>query len=460
MKPLKFGTDGVRGVANEGLLPEHAFAIGMAAGRLLHELGLPLRVLLGRDTRRSGTMLGAAIASGLCAAGVEVTALGVAPTGAISMLTRTGDYGLGVVISASHNPAPDNGIKLIAGDGRKLASEHEARILELMGTEFSDRPTGSAIGRIISSQEELERYMAFLESLVPERLDGETIFVDASHGAGFELGVEVFRRLGASVQVIGASPDGDNINLSCGATHPMTLQDAVRGQDALGGVAYDGDADRAVFADSQGRLVNGDRTMAIWAAHWRQQGAFDPPIIVGTVMSNGGFEQYARGNGVQLERADVGDKYVSARMTELGAKVGGEQSGHIIFAERGPTGDGLVTALELFRVLKREERDLASFFDEFANFPQVLINVSVDDKDGWDSREAILLAREAALALVGDSGRFSLRASGTQPMIRVMAESPDLSVRDEAADLVVQALLKELGGSVYSRVDLTYALGD
>ncbi len=457
---IKFGTDGVRGVANQALRPEDAFAIGLAAGRLLKEQGATPQVVIGRDTRRSGTMLGAALAAGFCSAGVDVTSLEVAPTGAMSFIARTGEYGMGAVISASHNPAEDNGIKLIAHDGKKISDSDEARVIELMGQEFATRPIEGEVGEITASRDELDRYMDFLESLVPERFEGMTLAIDGAHGAGYELGIEIFRRLGASVVVLGDAPDGMNINAEGGATKPETIQDLTQSSGAVAGIAYDGDADRAVFSDSRGRLVNGDRTMAIWASHWRQHGGFEPPIIVGTVMSNGGFASYASSNGIQLERADVGDKYVSRRMVELGAIVGGEQSGHIIFAERGPTGDGLVTALELMRVLKRERRDLASFYDEFENYPQLLVNVKVARKEGWEINPTVNAAIQQAAALVAPEGRLNVRASGTQPMIRVMGEAPEASKRDEAVDLVANTLLAELGGEIYSRVDLTHALGD
>lgn len=460
MARIKFGTDGVRGVANRALLPEDAFAIGLAAGRLIRELGLAPRVLLGRDTRQSGTMLGAALAAGFCSSGVEVTALGWAPTGAISYLTRTGDYALGAVISASHNPAEDNGIKLIAHDGRKISDEHEKRVVALLDEPFLDRPEGGDVGAIVSSREELARYEQFLLSLVPEGLDGLKVVVDMAHGAGVGVGADVFEKLGATVIRTGEHPDGANINAEGGATKPERIQELAKLHQADLGVAYDGDADRAVFADADGNLVNGDRMMGIWAAHWRRHGQFEPAVIVGTVMSNGGFEAYVRSEGIHLERTDVGDKYVSRRMAELGAKIGGEQSGHIIIAERGPTGDGLVTALELARVLKREGKPLAEFTAAFENWPQLLVNVKVDRKEGWTENPVVRGAISQAEAALDGAGRLNVRASGTQPMLRVMVEASDAGIRDEQAEAVVGALLGELGGEIYSRVDLTHALGD
>lgn len=455
-----FGTDGIRGIANEKLTPELAFRIGSGAGRALRESGQTLRVAMGRDTRQSGTMLGAALAAGFCSEGVTVTAMGVAPTGAVSTVVRTGDYGLGAVVSASHNPAPDNGIKLIGSNGAKLPDEFEMRVEALMDEESASRPVGAGVGLIESSRADLDQYMAWLETLVPESLAGLHVVVDGSQGAAYELGPEIFRRLGATVTVMACEPDGMNINSGCGATHPAAVQAKVVEVCADFGVAFDGDADRAVFADRQGRLVNGDRTMALWSAYWRGHGGLDPAAVVGTVMSNGGFAAYLQAQGVVLHRADVGDKYVAQRMRETGAKIGGEQSGHIIFAERGPTGDGLVTALEVARVIQQSGKGLDEWFDAFENWPQVLVNVQVERKDGWQENSAVVSVLAAAEATVGNSGRVNVRASGTQPMLRVMVEHDDESTRDQVADRVVETLLAELGGRIYSRVDLTHALGD
>lgn len=455
-----FGTDGVRGVANEGLSPELCYLIGLNAGRLIAEGDGPKRVVMGRDTRQSGTMLGASVASGLCSAGVDVVALGVAPTGAVSYLARTGEYDMGIVISASHNPAADNGIKLIAHDGRKVPEAQERLIEELLDVPLTERPIGSKVGKILIEDQELNRYMDYLMTLVPERLEGMTVCMDCAHGAAFELAPLIFRRLGAHVIEIGVDPDGMNINARGGATKPAMLQDMTQIENGILGIAFDGDADRAVFSDSKGRLINGDRTMALWSAHWRQHGGFEPAVVVGTVMTNGGFEAYARSQGIQLERAAVGDKYVRLRMDELGAILGGEQSGHIIFGERGPTGDGLITALEVARVLKREDRPLTEFFDAFENWPQLLTNVEVESMNGWSDHPAICSSIERAESQLGGQGRINVRASGTQPMIRVMVEADDAKLRDEVSDHVVTTMLEHLGGRIYSKVDLTHALGD
>lgn len=458
MSKKMFGTDGIRGVANQKLTPELAYSIGLAAGRWIHEQGLAPRVVIGRDTRKSGSMLGAALASGLCSAGVDVVALGVAPTGGISYITRTGDYSLGVVISASHNPAPDNGIKLIAHNGRKVSDNDEARIEQLMEVPFEGRPTGAEIGAIQSDRSELERYLDYLVQIVPERLEGLKLVVDGAHGAAYELGPEVFRRLGAEVIEVGVRPDGMNINAEGGATKPEVVQALTAEHEADLGIAFDGDADRAVFSDDHGRLINGDRTIAIWCGHWHDQMA--TKAAVGTVMSNGGFEKYLGSQGIRLERVNVGDKYVSAKLDEIAGSIGGEQSGHIIFPERGPTGDGLITALELLRVLRLSGKKASASFDAFENWPQLLVNVQVERMGGLQGSEAIQGAIQRAEGMVEGKGRVNVRPSGTQPMIRVMVEADDVDLRDQASDLVVQTILEQLGGEEYSRVDLTHALGD
>lgn len=456
-----FGTDGVRGVANEVLTPELAFQIGQSAGRwLATQPELPQKVVQGRDTRRSGAMIGAALAAGLCSAGVDVTSLGVVPTGCVSWVARQKAFGLAAVISASHNPAPDNGIKLIAASGTKLPAEVEDLIENTLGAEFTSRPTGPQVGELTMDRTPVEHYLDWLVSLVPEGLSNLRIAVDGSHGAAHELGIEVFRRLGAEVVTTGVEPDGVNINAEGGATKPETIQRLTTQSGAGLGVAFDGDADRAVFSDEKGNLVNGDRTMAVWCAHWAKHSRFEPPVVVGTVMSNGGFEAYLATQGIRLERAQVGDKHVSARLRELGGRVGGEQSGHIVFPELGPTGDGLVTALQIARVWKREERPMSEIAGEFENWPQILVNLTVAQKDGWEENSVIQMAIASGIKDVGDTGRVNVRASGTQPIIRVMVEAQNQSLRDAVTERIVAVMLAELGGRVYSRVDLTHALGD
>ncbi len=461
MSGRHFGTDGIRGVANQKLTPELAFKVGRAAGELLRSDGRPLRAVLGRDTRRSGPMLGAALASGLCSVGVDVTALGVVPTPTVSFAARTLGYGLGAIISASHNPAPDNGIKLVGHDGRKLPDEVESDIERRMEAESdSVRPVGGQVGALETDRSAVEAYLDALVHLVPERLDGMSVAMDAAHGAAYELGPEVLIRLGAEVVLTGAEPDGMNINAEGGATKPEHIGKVTLKTESEVGVAFDGDADRAVFCDERGRLINGDRTIGIWSGHWQRHGKLDPRIVVGTVMCNGGFERFLEGRGVALERTPVGDKYVARRLEETRARIGGEPSGHIIFPEHGPTGDGLVTMLELLRVLRREGRPASAFYEDYTSWPQVLINVAVARRDGWEDAQAVRAAMVRGEALLDGRGRIVVRASGTQPMIRVMVEADAYAIRDEVADAIVDAMRSDLGGEIYSKVDLTHALGD
>lgn len=455
-----FGTDGIRGVANVKLTPELALDLGRAAGELLRTKTLPSRALIGLDTRQSGDMLKAAFSAGLMSSGVDVVDLSVVPTGVVSFLLRDGQYGIGVVVSASHNPAPDNGIKLLASDGRKLAEEDEQWIEAHRDEPQADRPTGAAVGRLVCGEAEIERYMAMLEAVLPEGLQGLKVAVDGAHGAAHALGPEIIRRLGAEVVTVGTSPNGTNINAEGGATKPQVIQDFTVQSSAHIGLSFDGDADRVVFSDDRGRLINGDRTMAIWCAHWAQHGGLEPPVVVGTVMSNGGFEAYMESQGVRLVRTSVGDKYVSKQMRELGARIGGEQSGHLIFSERGVTGDGLITALELLRVLVLSGRRSSELFDSYEAWPQVLVNVTVASKEALAAAERFPEVLARAEDRLGERGRINVRPSGTQPMLRVMVEADDAALRDEITEELVAALKAEVGGEIYSRVDLTHSLGE
>lgn len=454
-----FGTDGIRGVANRDLTPELAFQLGQAAGRWLMESKKTPRAVLGRDTRRSGPMLGAAMAAGLCSVGVDAVTLGIAPTPAIAYVARFGEFGLGVVISASHNPAPDNGIKMIGDNGAKLPDDDELAIERLMGPP-SDRPTGSEVGRLDAHQGELGAYAQFLMDLVPERLDGMRLVVDCAHGAAFEMAPEVFRSLGAEVISVGVEPNGMNINAEGGATKPGVVQAITQELGADLGVAFDGDADRAVFSDGLGRLINGDRTIGIWSSHWKAHGRLRNPVVIGTVMSNGGFEAYLNGRGIELKRAPVGDKYVSRQIQEFDAQIGGEQSGHIIFPDLGPTGDGLATALEVLRVLRRENRPSSEFYDEYEAWPQVLYNLRIAKREGWDQGAGVSKAMIEAENALRDHGRLNVRPSGTQPVLRLMVEADSQELRDAVSNRLIDAIQNELNGEVESQVDLTHALGD
>jgi phosphoglucosamine mutase len=454
-----FGTDGVRGIANAKLTPELAFKLGLAAARWLIATDHSPHAVIGRDTRRSGPMLGAALASGLCSGGVSVTTLGVAPTPTVSFVARTGDFSLGGIVSASHNPAPDNGIKFVGHDGRKLPDEVELQIESFM-EDGPQPPIGAGVGWLEPGPELIQAYLHFLVSVVPERLDGMKVAVDGAHGAAYALGPEVLRLLGAEVHSTGVSPDGMNINAEGGATKPETVGAFTVSSSCHVGVAFDGDADRAIFCDEHGKLINGDRTMGAWAVHRQREGDLEPAVVVGTVMSNGGFERYLTDQGIKLERTPVGDKYVAQRIQQTGALIGGEQSGHVIFPRRGPTGDGLVTMLEFLRVLKTESMPASHYSAEYEPWPQLLVNVTVAEMDGWKEKEGVAGALERGEKRLGSDGRIVVRPSGTQPMIRVMVEALDSNARDEVAASIVTAMEEDLGGKIYSRVDLTHALGD
>ncbi|MDQ2987151.1 MAG: phosphoglucosamine mutase [Armatimonadota bacterium] len=446
-----FGTDGIRGLANTKLSPDLALRLGRAAGICLAREG-GKRAVIGRDTRRSGGMLGAGLAAGFNSAGIETVSLGVVPTPTVSHAVRTtAEFQMGAVISASHNPAADNGIKFLGHDGRKLTDEVEAAI----EAEMDSAPTvvGHEVGLLKQDRQPAEVYLQWLAGLLPERLDGFKVAVDCANGAAYELAPRLLRQLGAEIVAIGTDPDGDNINSECGATNPGMIQQLTLEVGASIGVAFDGDADRCVFSDEKGVLINGDRTMGIWAA-WH--GA---PCIVGTVMSNMGFEKSLDDLGIAFERTDVGDKYVARRMQELGAKIGGEQSGHLIFSEWTPTGDGLLTAIQMLRVLRLSGCAASELPPVFENWPQLLVNVALSDKDAWKQAVSLHKYIEDQQQQL-DGGRVVVRPSGTQPMIRVMVESQDRAKRDAVADQVVSRVVSELGGHVQGRVDLTDALGD
>ena len=459
MSRKHFGTDGIRGVANQQLTPELAMSLGRAAGLWLQKSGGVPRIVVGRDTRKSGPMIEMALSAGFNSAGVDVVSLGIAPTPAVSFVARTGQFGLGVIISASHNPFPDNGIKLVGHDGRKLPDEVELEIENLMDATV-ERPIGGFIGSYTQDSTELESYLASLEAIIPTGLKGISVAVDCSHGAAYFLGPEILRRLGAEVFVIGDAPDGVNINEHGGATKPETVQQFTQSTGASFGVAFDGDADRAVFSDNKGRLINGDRTIGMWASHELKMGRLNPKSVVGTVMSNGGFEHFVASQSIKLERTPVGDKYVSQKISELGAQIGGEQSGHIIFPKHGPTGDGLVTMLEVLRVIVESGRDAASIYEDYESWPQILVNMEVADRSTWNDGELVQTALEQATKDLVGHGRINVRASGTQPIVRVMVEADTYDLRDLVAASVVGAITKEAGGKIYSRVDLTHALGD
>jgi len=454
-----FGTDGIRGVANKTLTAELALSVSLAAGKVIASQNHLKTVVIGRDTRTSGPMLESAMVSGFLSMGWDVIALGIVPTPCISYVTRTEGFDLGAVISASHNPAPDNGIKFFGSNGRKLDDSLEAEIESQMNTPIIDRPQGEKIGRLIQGIDLSRRYVDHLVSLGRD-LNGLTLAIDAANGAAYSIAIEVFTKLGAKVISTGIEPDGININAVGGATKPNTIMDLTKNSGADLGVAFDGDADRAVFSDRQGRLINGDRTMGCWAIQKKSGGALDPLEIIGTVMSNGGFERYLLSKGITLNRAPVGDKYVSERIDLTGAKIGGEQSGHIIFPEFGPTGDGIVTAIQLINSLLTSNLSAEQVYDEFEPWPQLLLNVEIPTPKDWKSNKIVADSVSEAENLLEGKGRINVRPSGTQPVLRIMIEAETQDLRDKVEETVRSALENGALARIISRIDLTYALGD
>lgn len=439
---LKFGTDGVRGVANTELTPELALTLGRAAARVLGGG----RWLIGRDTRRSGTLLGAALAAGLATEGVDVVDLGVVPTPAVAYLSAADDVPA-AMISASHNPFADNGIKLFAAGGRKLSDEIEtlleAELAALSsGGDPRPRPSGEAVGTVGADPALVERYVRHLLEgvLEPGALAGLKVVVDGAHGAASALAAPVLEALGASVVAIHTDPDGLNINEGAGSTHPEQLQAAVVAHGADAGLAFDGDADRVLAVDGAGELVDGDQIIAICAIDLHERGALANETVVVTVMSNLGFRQAMAAHGIAVEVTDVGDRYVLEGLDRGGHTLGGEQSGHVIFRHLASTGDGLLTGLCLLGVVARTRRSLADLASgAMVRLPQVLVNVRTARRDPG-LLAALAPDVAAAEARLGDRGRVLLRASGTEPVVRVMVEAPTEEEARSVADELARAV--------------------
>jgi len=445
--PRLFGTDGVRGVANsEALSPELAYALGRAAVTVAQK-GAEKRVLavIGRDTRKSGPMLAAALSAGICSAGGDVVDLGIVTTPAVAYVTTHLQADFGVMISASHNPAPDNGIKFFSEQGFKLPDEAEDRLEALVRAtpDTMPRPTGSALGSIRTSEAEIEAYIQHVVS-TGTSLKGLKVVVDCGHGAAYKLAPEIFRRLGAEVIAINTSPDGLNINDRCGSTHPEELQRMVVVHQANAGIAHDGDADRCIAVDERGVLVDGDQIMAICALDALKRGELAKDTLVATVMSNMGLELLLQEKGIRLLRAKVGDRYVLEEMQKGGYSLGGEQSGHVIFGEYSTTGDGILTAVQLLSILARGTRPLSELAGQMKRLPQWLENVRVTSKEGWDTNPAIASAIQKAESALEGQGRILVRPSGTEPLIRVMLEGPSLEKIRDLAHKVREVILAEL----------------
>ena len=441
-----FGTDGVRGVANLELKPELAFRLGWAAAYYFgREHDKPVFVI-GRDTRISGQMLEAALCAGICSAGGYAEVLGVIPTPGVAWLTRASDAAAGVVISASHNPFADNGIKFFSGTGFKLPDSVEDELAEIVEGKIDtlSRPTGQSIGTITYRHDRIGEYMSFLGGTVKEKLAGLRVVIDCANGAAFEAAPEVLSRLGVELCVLHAKPNGININEHCGSTHMESLQAAVLDQKADMGLAFDGDADRCLAVDGNGQIVDGDQIMVILAHDLLRRKSLKQDTLVTTVMSNIGLHQAMRRAGGKVMVAAVGDRYVLEAMQKHDLSLGGEQSGHIIFGEYSTTGDGLMTGLQLLAAVRRSELPLSELAGLMTRFPQVLVNIRVKSKAGWEGNPRIAAAVQAAENKLGADGRILVRASGTEPLIRVMAEGPVLAELEKMADEVAASITAEL----------------
>ncbi|KJL22468.1 Phosphoglucosamine mutase [Microbacterium oxydans] len=428
-----FGTDGVRGLANGILTADLALTLAQATAVVLGQgrtaearkaEGKRLTAVVARDPRVSGHFIAASVAAGLASSGVDVLEAGVIPTPALAFLVADRDADFGVMISASHNAAPDNGIKIFARGGRKLPDEVERRIEEAMSGEKL-RPTGAGVGRIDRFSDAEDRYVMHLLGSLPNRLDGIHVVLDCAHGAASGVSPETFRDAGAEVTVIGADPDGWNINDGVGSTHLDNLAEAVVRLGADIGIAHDGDADRCLAVDAEGNHIDGDQIMAILAVSMKERGHLTDDTLVATVMSNLGLHVAMREHGITVRQTAVGDRYVLEDMNEGGYALGGEQSGHVIMSEYATTGDGILTGLHLVAEMARQQKSIAELASVMTVYPQVLINVRDVDKDRVSEDEVVQQAVRDIESELGDSGRVLLRKSGTEPLVRVMVEASD-----------------------------------
>jgi phosphoglucosamine mutase len=442
MKQL-FGTDGIRGVANTELTPELLVGLGRSLVRTLREEGTERpQILVGRDPRASGEMLEAALSAGVTSAGGDVVSAGVLPTPGVAYLTAETSADAGAMISASHNPVEDNGIKFFGPSGGKLTDDEEHRIEALLERAADDRPVGAHIGRLRRDHELLVRYVEHLAGAASENLSHLHIVLDCANGAASHVAPFVLRRLGAQVDVLNAKPDGTNINAGCGSTHPDVVARAVVEAGADLGLAHDGDADRLIAVDHQGNIVDGDVILAILAADLQDRSGLD--TVVTTVMTNLGFTRAMRERSIEVIQTKVGDRYVREAMLAGGHPIGGEQSGHIILTDYATTGDGVLTAIRLLSVLVRSGKSLAELSSIMTRMPQVLINVSDVDRRRLPEAELVWRAVEQENEVLGDRGRVLVRASGTEPLVRVMVEADTHDRATEVAERLAKIVNAEL----------------
>lgn len=441
-----FGTDGVRGLANVELSPLLALQLGATAAHVIIERKQNTKMVIGRDPRISGDILESALAAGICSQGVDAVLAGVIPTPGVAYLTMTTGAAAGVVISASHNPMPDNGIKFFGPDGYKLDDSVEATIEEQL--ELFDsfpRPSGADVGNIFRKRELAYEYAQHVKSTIDVTLGGIKVVIDGANGAASELAPRIFHELGARTSCLNCTPNGININEDTGSLHPEKMALLVKQLGADVGMAFDGDADRVILADEKGNVVDGDHIMAIYALHCARTSGLPTNTVVGTVMSNVGLELALKKEGIKLVRTAVGDRYVSDEMRRSGAVVGGEKSGHIILSRYTTTGDGMITALQILSVMLHTGKKLSELASEMQEFPQLLVNVQVAERDGWDNKPEILSAIKDAEEKLAGRGRVVVRPSGTEKLIRVMAEGPDQQELEILVGQIADAVKRTMG---------------
>jgi phosphoglucosamine mutase len=445
-----FGTDGVRGVANQDpMTSEMAMRIGRAAAHVFRDSSRRHRVVIGKDTRLSGYMIESALTSGLCSMGIDVLLVGPVPTPGIAFLTRSLRADAGVVISASHNPYEDNGIKFFGRDGFKLPDALESTMEELIFSGAIDaiRPTAAEIGKAVRIDDAIGRYNEYVKSSIPRGMDltGLRVIVDSANGAAYKIGPRILLELGADVITLYDQPNGMNINQGCGSLHPEVISRAVIANRAHVGIAFDGDADRVIMCDENGKVVDGDAVMAICALHMIRQGRLKHNTLVATVMSNLGLEIALKEAGGRLVRAAVGDRYVMEQMLDGGYNLGGEQSGHLIFLDHNTTGDGLITALQILSIMKQDKKPLSALATCMRTFPQVLVNVKVKEKRDLASIPEIAQRIAGLEKTLEGTGRLLIRYSGTEPKLRIMLEGSDEAEITRYADELANLVIKHIG---------------